>query len=77
MLQTLGVQFAGVDSLLHGAARLARVGAVGELAFPDKFADVFEGWADGVVAVFRIVKADPAGQPIKAPTLRSRCDERR
>ena len=73
----LGVQFAGVDSLLHGAARLARVGAVGEPAFPGKFADVFEGSADGVVAVFRIVKADPPGQPIKAPTLRSRCDERR
>ena len=77
MLQTLGVQFAGVDSLLHGAARLARVGAVGEPAFPDKFADVFEGSADGVVAVFRIVKADPAGQPIKAPTPRLGCGEQR
>ena len=45
------------------------MGAVGEPAFPDKFADVFEGSADGVVAVFRIVKADPPGQPIKASTL--------
>lgn len=77
MLQTLGVQFAGVDSLLHGAARLARVGAVGEPAFPDKFADVFEGSADGVVAVFRIVKADSTGQPIKVPTPRLGCGEQR
>ena len=45
------------------------MGAVGKPAFLSKFADVFEGSADGVVAVFRIVEANPTGNPSKPQHL--------
>ena len=48
-----------------------------ETSVPDQVRRRLRGSADGVVAAFRIVEADPTGHPIKAPTPRSRCGERR
>lgn len=46
------------------------MGAVGKPAFLSKFADAFEGSADGVVAAFRIVEAETLrGTPSKPQHL--------
>lgn len=46
------------------------MGAVGKPAFLSKFADVFQGSADGVVAAFRIVEAETLrGNPLKPQHL--------
>ncbi len=63
------LRFSGRSPETSRALRFLRERVIKLQTLGVQFADVFEGSADGVVAVFRIVKADPPGQPIKASTL--------